>query len=57
LSLAHIVAFGVIRLSYFITILVRAFALIVFLSELFYFGIVCLLLLYWLRTLKCSKSY
>jgi len=29
-----------------------------FLLELFYFGIVCLLLiLYWLRTFKCSKSY
>ena len=52
-----IVALAVIRLNYFILILEWVSALIVFLSELFHFGIVCLLLLYRLKTFICSKGY
>jgi len=57
LSLVRIVALAGIRLNYFILIREYASVLIAFLSELFHFGIVCVLLLYRLKTFKCSKSY
>jgi len=57
LSLARIEVLAVIRLSYSILILLFLFACNAFLSELLCFGIVCLLLLYWLKIFTCSKSY